>query len=128
MRRQDESDLFFIEIMLDRLLRIDEYLQKLTSVGFSLNDEIVLDNLAFQLAQAGEQLASGKLSTELRERFQDVQWTKIRRLRNFISHSYVSKQNYKLIEIIKEEVPEHIEQLQRVRRYLVGVLEDGVEQ
>jgi len=128
LRRQDESDLFFIEIMLDRLLRIDEYLQKLTSVGFSLNDEIVLDNLAFQLAQAGEQLASGKLSTELRERFQDVQWTKIRRLRNFISHSYVSKQNYKLIEIIKEEVPEHIEQLQRVRRYLVGVLEDGVEQ
>ena len=73
-------------------------------------------------------MASGKLSAELREQFQDVQWTKIRRLRNFISHSYVSKQNSKLIEIIKEEVPEHIEQLQRVRHYLVGVLEDRVEQ
>ena len=127
MRQRNESDLFFIEVMLDRFLRIDEYLQKLTSVGFHLNDEMVLDSLAFQLAQAGEQLASGKLSTELRERFQDVQWVKIRRLRNFISHSYVSKQNYKLIEIIREEVPEHIEQLQRVRSYLVGVLEDGVE-
>lgn len=128
MRNQNESDLSFIEIMLDRLLRIDEYLQKLTSAGFSLNDEIVLDNLAFQLAQAGEQLASGKLSTELREHFQDVQWVKMRRLRNFISHSYISKQNSKLIEIIREEVPEYIEQLQKVRRYLVGVLEDGVEQ
>jgi len=127
LRQRNESDLFFIEVMLDRFLRIDEYLQKLTSVGFHLNDEMVLDSLAFQLAQAGEQLASGKLSTELRERFQDVQWVKIRRLRNFISHSYVSKQNYKLIEIIREEVPEHIEQLQRVRSYLVGVLEDGVE-
>jgi len=128
LRNQNESDLSFIEIMLDRLLRIDEYLQKLTSAGFSLNDEIVLDNLAFQLAQAGEQLASGKLSTELREHFQDVQWVKMRRLRNFISHSYISKQNSKLIEIIREEVPEYIEQLQKVRRYLVGVLEDGVEQ
>ena len=128
MRERIESDLSHVEVMLDRFMRVDEYLQTLSSSGFSLNDEIVIDVLAFQLAQAGEQLAQDKLSEETRERFPDINWREIKKNRNFITHSYVKKRNIVLVKMIEQDVPVYIEQLQRVRSYLLGILEDGVEQ
>ena len=128
MRDRIESDLFHIEVMIERFSRIDEYLQKFYHLGCSLNDEIVIDALAFQLAQAGEQLAQDKLSEELKEQFPDINWREIKKNRNFITHSYVKKRNIVLVKMIEQDVPVYIEQLQRVRSYLLSVLEDGVEQ
>jgi len=125
MRDAIERDLGHIENMLERLYRIGEYLQTLHESGFSLNDEMVIDLMAFQLVQVGEELADGKLSADTRQRFPRVPWREMKKQRNFVAHSYARKRNSVLVKIVEQDVPAYIEELQGVRRYLLDELEEG---
>lgn len=119
MRNRLESDLFHIEIMIDRFSRIEEYSRRFTKLGIDIRDEMALDSLSFQLDQAGEQLSNGKLSSELKKEFSDVDWREMKSVRNFIAHSYVRKNNAVLMKIIKKDVPKYIDQLYSVRQQLL---------
>jgi uncharacterized protein with HEPN domain len=119
MRDRLEKDLFHIEIMIERFSRIDEYSKRYASLGIDLKDEMVLDSLSFQFDQAGDQLALGKLSKELQEEFSNVNWKRIRDGRNFISHSYVRKNNAILMKIFYKDVPIYIDQLYNIRHHLL---------
>lgn len=127
MRERIESDLFHIEIMIDRLSRIEEYTNRYAAAGFDLLDEMVLDSLSFQLDQAGEQLSQGKLSDETKERFSDINWRELKGYRNFIAHSYVRKNNAVLVRIFQTTVPKVIDQLYSVRMYLLNEMRQKEE-
>lgn len=122
MRDRVQSDLFYIEVMIDRFSRIDEYSKRYVNLGLDLQDEMVIDNLSFQLEQAGEQLSQNRISEETKEQFSDINWREMKRFRNFISHSYVRKNNKILLNIFQKDVPIYIAQLYEVRRYLLSEL------
>ena len=105
--------------MIDRFSRIEEYSRRFTKLGIDIRDEMALDSLSFQLDQAGEQLSNGKLSSELKKEFSDVDWREMKSVRNFIAHSYVRKNNAVLMKIIKKDVPKYIDQLYSVRQQLL---------
>ncbi|MCL2170571.1 MAG: DUF86 domain-containing protein [Defluviitaleaceae bacterium] len=122
--RAIKRDLGYADIIVDRLMRIEEYLSRATKDGYYLDDDYVLDNLAFQLFQAGEQLAQGKLSENTKSRYPNIPWDDIRKLRNFISHSYAQKRNAVLINVIENDVPKYIEMLSGVRGDLLHLLHE----
>lgn len=105
--------------MIDRFSRIEEYSRRFTKLGIDIRDEMALDSLSFQLDQAGEQLSYGKLSSELKKEFSDVDWREMKSVRSFIAHSYVRKNNAVLMKIIKKDVPKYIDQLYSVRQQLL---------
>lgn len=117
-----ERDLDYIEIILDRLMRVGEYLNRSIEDGYSINDEYVLDNLSFQVGQAGEQLAQGKLSKDIMAKYPDIKWDDLRDYRNFITHSYNARKNSRLVSIFTKDVPVYVEQLNEVRIYLLARL------
>ena len=119
-----ERDLDYIEIMIDRLMRVGEYLERATRDGYSINDEYVLDNLSFQVGQAGEQLAQGKLSKDVIAKFPNIKWNELRDYRNFIAHSYNARKNSRLVIVFTKDVPEYIKQLSEVRSHLLAELEN----
>jgi len=122
MKDQTEKDLFHVEIMLERFLRIGEDLERFAKLGISWDDEMVMDNLAFQLIQAGEQVAQDKLSVELREANPDIDWRKIKGYRNFMAHSYHRTNKSILKNIALKEVPIWIEKLEPLRKQLTEKL------
>ncbi|MGL9972012.1 HepT-like ribonuclease domain-containing protein [Enterococcus sp. DIV1420a] len=127
MREQVQSDLFYIEIMIDRFSKIEEYTERFKKLGLNLQDEMVIDNLSFQLEQAGEQLSQNRISEQTRTQFSHINWKDMKRFRNFISHSYVRKNNAVLMKIFQKDVPIYIEQLYQVRNYLLRELNKNNE-
>ncbi|SJZ88260.1 Uncharacterized conserved protein, contains HEPN domain [Pilibacter termitis] len=119
MRERLEKDLFHIELMLERLYRIGEYTKRFSALGLDLRDEMVLDDLAFQLIQAGEQVANNKLSEETKERYDFVDWRALKQLRNFNAHAYELSNADLLIRTIERKVPNYIKELEDVRRGLL---------
>lgn len=89
MRRAGlEKDLHHLKLMLHYINCIEERLQLARKLGLAANDEMVVDSLAMNLSQVGEQLAQDKLSQELRQAYPDVDWRSIKRFRNLAYHDY----------------------------------------
>ena len=71
-----ERDLQRIEIMIERFERIGEDREKLLALGVSADDEMLWDNISFQMLQAGEQV--NKISDGVKEKFPDLDWKRIK--------------------------------------------------
>ncbi|HFU3984890.1 TPA: DUF86 domain-containing protein [Streptococcus suis] len=109
--------------MLMYLNRASEVIPRANRYGIPLDDDMVISSIAMNLGQVGEQLSTGKLSDEVKEKYSHViAWQKIKGFRNFIYHSY-GNLDYSKIKSILAVLPDTESQLQ----YILKDLEKGME-
>lgn len=124
MRGHDLTrDIAYIKDMLMYLNRASEVIPRANRYGIPLDDDMVISSIAMNLGQVGEQLSTGKLSDEVKEKYSHViAWQKIKGFRNFIYHSY-GNLDYSKIKSILAVLPDTESQLQ----YILKDLEKGME-
>ena len=120
MRSQSlETDIAYLKDMVLYLDKAVAVLDKARRYNLPLDDDMVVDSIAMNLGQVGEQLSLGKLSEEVKQKYSDrINWIQIKGFRNFIYHNY-SNLNLKIVEcILKESVPKTKESLYSIIREL----------
>ena len=94
--------------IIDSVEKINTYTQSLTYDQF-IEDSRTIDAVIRNLEIIGE--ASNRLPDELKDQTSEVDWHKIRGLRNRIVHGYFGI-NYKIIwDIVEDYLPELIDQI-----------------
>ena len=120
MRSQSlETDIAYLKDMVLYLDKTVAVLDKARRYNLPLDDDMVVDSIAMNLGQVGEQLSLGILSEEVKQKYSDrINWVQIKGFRNFIYHNY-SNLNFKIVEgILKESVPKTKESLYSIIREL----------
>lgn len=103
---QLEADCMYLRQMIDYIERVEKRLEEAKRYGLSLQDEMVVDALAMNLGQIGEQLSQGKLSEETKERYADlVPWRRVKDFRNLAYHSYDKVDSFSILKIVHENLP-----------------------
>ncbi|MDG3143216.1 DUF86 domain-containing protein [Streptococcus suis] len=115
-QEQLERDYYFLKQMIYYCEQTFARVEFAKRSHLSINDEMVIDSLAMNLGQIGEQLDSSKLSQELREQYPDIPWRKIKDFRNLAYHNYGAIRIQVLLRIIDNELPKLLEQLESVAR------------
>jgi uncharacterized protein with HEPN domain len=82
----DDRDIERLELIVELAEKISVRLKTLDWNAFLANED-ERDLLAFRLLHIGE--SSHKLSAALKERYVDVEWHQIYRMRNILSHDYL---------------------------------------
>ena len=114
-----ERDIGYIKDMLLYIEKATDVIPKANRFGIPLDDDMVISSIAMNLGQIGEQLSTGKLSDDVKEKYSDVvSWQKIKGFRNFIYHSYGNLDYSKIKSILDISLPETEEQLHYVLREL----------
>lgn len=111
-QEQLEKDLEHLKLMLHYSNTVFERLEFAKRSGLSVNDEMVVDSLAMNLGQVGEQLDPQKLSQEIREKYDDIPWRDIKKFRNLAYHRYDKLQFPLVMKIINEYLPDLQESLE----------------
>lgn len=88
----------FIEDILVSIKKIQTYVESLSFEEFS-HDEMRIDAVLCNLEIIGE--AAGRISSDVREKYPDIEWRKIVGLRNVLIHEY-SGVNLKIVRDIIE--------------------------
>lgn len=115
-QEQLERDYYFLKQMIYYCEQTFARVEFAKRSHLSINDEMVIDSLAMNLGQIGEQLDSSKLSQELREQYPGIPWRKIKDFRNLAYHNYGAIRIQVLLRIIDNELPKLLEQLESVAR------------
>ncbi|HHT7814972.1 TPA: antitoxin, partial [Streptococcus suis] len=77
--RNLERDIAYIKDMLLYIERAREVIPRANRYGIPLDDDMVISSISMNLGQVGEQLSSGKLSEEIKEKYSHiVSWQKIK--------------------------------------------------
>ena len=101
----EDKDVFLLETILDYCSRIQNTLER-----FGLDhDKFIADGqmqdlCAFYCLQIGEY--TNQLSDKMRNVYPEMEWHRIRGLRNIIAHDYGSTNIELLWTILKENIPE----------------------
>lgn len=114
-----EIDIAYIKDMLMYANRAKEVVKKADRYGIPLDDDMVISAIAMNLGQIGEQLATGKLSDETKEKYSHVvDWSAIKGFRNVIYHDY-GRLNFSMIKhILGVSLTQTEEQLHYILRQL----------
>lgn len=125
MRNQEnlEMDLWYLSQMIYYIDTTFERLEFAKRSALSVNDEMVIDSLAMNVGQIGEQLDSEKLSMEVRDKYPDVPWKMIKGFRNLAYHSYGSVDAKMLLGIVTKDLAELREQLEVIIKDLKREIE-----
>ena len=103
------------DIVIAKMIEIIEKLQNYVGDNdyntFSEN-EMLIDACVFNLSQLGE--AANKIDTEYEEAHPGIPWRQIYGLRNRIIHDYEGVNLNLIWEIIKEDLPELLDELKKL--------------
>lgn len=110
--------IYFAEVAISRLEEAKRY-------AIDPGDDMVIDALAMNIGQIGEQLDSRKLSQELQDKYSDlVTWSDIKKFRDKAYHHYGSMEGRVIFNIAVNELPNLIDKLnyivRQVERELAG--------
>lgn len=105
MQPRPENDLLHLLRILEALEKIRVFSAGLDDpfVFFEANDGKEAAACLMQLAQIGEQ--SGKISVQLKKKYNHIDWQKVKNFRNRIVHDYSGLDRFISFEIIKEQLP-----------------------
>ena len=102
------------ELLTDVVEAIDKIMLYTSGMDFEIfaGNDLVKDALARNFTIIGE--ASSRLEDSFREQFPDVEWQKIRGLRNRVVHDYVGIDYQILWMILEENLPEVKAQIEHI--------------
>lgn len=106
MSNEDIGIIFYLLKMCDD---IEHYKTEYHNVEMMLHKRSGLNASLMNLSQIGE--FSGRLSAKLKQRYPDIEWGKIKGLRNVIVHEYFGVDVEQIREIVENEIPQFIEQI-----------------
>ncbi len=101
--RSELGDKIRLQHILDAIEEIHKYLVAVELPVF-INNSMMRFACIKQMEIIGE--ASNHLSTELKSKFSDIEWTQIVGMRNVFTHEYFGIDSSLVWEIIKNEIPE----------------------
>ena len=81
------KDLLYVKDILKAIRSIEKYTDNLSQASFG-RDEEKQQLVLFNLQIIGE--ASSHISPGIRKKHRDIEWSRLKRLRNFIVHEYFS--------------------------------------
>ena len=98
-----------LQIILESIVLIEKRFSKINSADdfvSSADGVLILDAIAMRLQVVGELLKKiNKMNKSLLENYQEIEWDKIMRLRDIVSHHY-EKVDYEIIfDICKNHIP-----------------------
>lgn len=111
MSKKGRDYLFYLEDMLDSMLRIIEYTDGLTFNEFKENN-LVCDAVIRNLEIIGE--ATKNIPERVRKKQSAIPWKEMYGLRNFVVHEYFGIDYENIWKIITDELPENIEDLKDI--------------
>jgi len=98
----ERNDNLLLEDILEACSKIERYIKDLSRVEF-LDDEKTIDAVTRNMEIIGE--AANKLSSDLTNEFDNIEWRQIIGLRNRLIHAYFGVDNDILWNIITENLP-----------------------
>lgn len=113
--RDSLGDKARIAHIMEALLEIESYLHGIDIKEFETNSMRRLATIK-QLEIIGE--AVSRLSPELTEQFSDVEWRKIKGLRNILVHEYFGIDTLLIWQIVQHDLPLFKTQIERVQKSL----------
>ena len=107
-----DKDAALLELMLQLINRIFEYTQQIKNVEKFVNDYKSYDATMMNFIVLGESV--GKLSESFKEKYNNIEWSKVYAFRNIIAHDYFGIDEYEVWEIIKKHLPLLKEELNNI--------------
>jgi uncharacterized protein with HEPN domain len=116
MLRDKKNDLLHLLTLLESLEKITLYSQdaKDAESFLALNDQINFNAVLNLLVHVGE--TSSKLSDDLLDHSPEIEWHKIKALRNRIAHDYMGLNVLMVFRTIRNAVPQLTERLYYITR------------
>jgi len=98
-----------LQIILESIVLIESRFSKINSANdlvSSANGVLILDAIAMRLQVVGELLKKiNKMNKSLLENYQEIEWDKIMRLRDIVSHHYEKVDHEIIFDICKNHIP-----------------------
>jgi uncharacterized protein with HEPN domain len=117
MHEDEISDL--LDLMLESIELIEERLKKIRlpeDFVASAHGVTVLDAISMRLQVIGESVRKlQKLSPSLLNRYSDIEWDKLTRFRDLVSHHYANIDHEIVHDICKAHIPRLKDTLQKIR-------------
>jgi len=105
MDDRTEKDIFKLDSIIQYCDRIGSYIERFgDSVEDFRDDYAYRDACSLCVAQVGE--LTGDLSDELKKKNPDIEWNRIKGLRNIIDHNYGSVKTDLMWIVLTERIPE----------------------
>jgi len=111
MSKRGRNYKIYLEDILTSMLRIIEYIGERNFEEFK-NNNMVVDAVVRNFEIIGE--ASNNLPDEIKNKYPEIPWRKMYGLRNLVSHEYFGIDYEMIWEIAKKNLPENIEDFQKI--------------
>jgi len=98
-----QNDIANIKNIIWAIEKIEISLKNINSIDELVQNEEKFDSIIVKLMNIGE--SADKLSNELKNKFPEVDWKGMYRMRNIITHSYHSLDESIVWDITKNELP-----------------------
>jgi len=114
MRPNIKNDLLYLLGILESIGKIELYTEPCTTADnfYFFNDQLNFNASLNLMANIGELCA--KTSIELKNKYSNVDWQKIKDFRNRIVHDYAGLDIYIVFKIIKTELPILKEEIEKI--------------
>lgn len=112
MRKHSDYD--YIMQMISYCNKVNLVLEQAKLYSGGLSDELIVDALAMNIGQIGEQVSSDKLSKELQAKY-DLPWAEIKGFRNKAYHNYGTMDSKLITDIAIHYVPDLLSNLLKIK-------------
>ena len=125
MKNNDKGiDLDYIRTMISYAEKTGQIIDKANKYGIPLRDEMVIDSLAMNLGQIGEQLDTKKISKNLQKKYAHlIEWSSIKKFRDKAYHHYSKLDGRFILRTTIDIIPELLVSLRIIERDLEKELE-----
>jgi uncharacterized protein with HEPN domain len=96
-------DLLYLESIIEYINKIERIVNTLNNNTMFGQDEYLYDSLLITIVNIGECVSN--ISDDLQHKYSDVEWRKIKDMRNLIVHDYVSVDIEQTLFIAKNHIP-----------------------
>jgi uncharacterized protein with HEPN domain len=107
-----DRDLFRLEHILESVERIEKIVNQVKSIEAFIEKWIEQDAMIRNFEIIGE--AVSHISDDTKERYPDLEWNKIRGLRNFVAHEYYGVKLSTIWKTATDNIPVLKEQIQKI--------------
>lgn len=100
MSRKDRGSLLAVQDSINKIL---DYVKGISSAKEYFRSQIVFDATLMNFISIGEM--AGRISPELKAKYAEVDWQKMKDFRNLVAHDYLGVDAEEVWQIIKNDLP-----------------------
>ena len=109
----NDRDIKAIKRIIGHIENILDYVKSINSLEDFTHNQLVVDAVAFNLAQIGE-ISKYRISSNLKDTYISVPWFEMYGFRNRIIHDYDQINMNIVYDTVKEDLPNLLEQLRNL--------------